>query len=205
MTAEEDDPEQESRVRNLEWRREVAPDLFLTPARSLVTSDPEKEQLLAVIEQAFSGVRLEDGVSANMAEYHDSGGTKSRYLELARSDERDDWRKVGDTTLEQCSVTLCFTDLKGFRFYVPAYMQYAVRNHDLSDSPIVNATIYALSPDHHLFKRVPFEQWFTCEQIRAITMFLEYCVAHSDTLDGVVARKNLERIRQRIGPTEVSG
>ncbi len=165
-----------------------------------VANDPEKEQLLAIIERAFSGVRLEDGVSANMAEYYDCPGARgaSHYLELARSDERDDWRRVGDTTLERCQASLSFTDLKGFRFYAPAYMEYAVRNHDVSGSIIVDDIIYALSPERDLFKEVPFEQWFTSEQTTAIMMFLEYCVAHGGTLDGVAARKNLERIRERI-------
>jgi hypothetical protein len=170
-------------------------------------SDPQKERLLAAIEQAFGGVRLEDGVSINMAEYHDSGGSVPRYLELAQSDEREDWRKLTDTLLEKHDVTLSFADFKGFRFHLPAYMHYAVRNHEWSNYPIVGFVVFELSPDHPAFANVPFEQCFNREQIAVIIQFLEYCIVHEDSLNGATAAVNLNKIRERLdkGVDKVSG
>ena len=59
-----------------------------------------EDDLIAEIESAFANVRLEDGISLNMTEYNDSGGSTSKYLDRARHDERDDWRRIGDATLK---------------------------------------------------------------------------------------------------------
>lgn len=159
---------------------------------------PDKAQLLVAIEQAFKDVRLEDGTSLNMTEYNDSGGSCRRYLERAKFDERDDWSRIDDATLEQFKVTFCFTDLKGFRFYMPAYMSYAVRNHEVSDSIIIDFTIYAIDPDHYLFAETPFEEWFTRAQLEAMKMFLEYAVAQEETMDSDHARENLAKLMDHL-------
>ena len=69
-----------------------------------------------------------------MTEYNDSGGYMTGFMEKAKHDERDDWASIPDETLEQFTVTFSFTDLKGFRFYIPAYMDWTVRNHRISHS-----------------------------------------------------------------------
>jgi hypothetical protein len=156
---------------------------------------PSEQELVAIIRRAFAGVRLDDGVSLNMTEYKDSGGCAPEFEKKAQYDERDDWTAIPDKILEHFTVTFSFTDLKGFRFYIPAYMIWAIRNHRESRSIIANYTIYAIDPSHYLFETIPFWQWFTAEQIDAMTKFLEYAVQDGDTLDDRVARENLAKIR----------
>ena len=156
----------------------------------------EEQRLIETIRHAFAGVTLDDGTSLNMTEYNDSGGCRPDFIEKAKGDERKDWTAIPDSTLEQFTVTFSFTDLKGFRFYVPAYMIWAIRNHKTSDSIIADFTIYAIRPDHYLFQSVPFWKWFTNEQVCAMVQFLEYAVRNDDWLDGTVARENLEKIRK---------
>lgn len=150
--------------------------------------------LIALIEEAFSGVRLEDGTSLNMTEYHDSGGLAPEYAEKVKFDERDDWHKIDDKTLEKFTVTFSFTDLKGFRFYIPAYMIWTIRNHRTSDCIIGDFTIYALNTDHYLFEDVPFTTWFTTQQVSAMVAFLKYCTEQSDSCDVRVATENLAKM-----------
>jgi len=158
---------------------------------------PNEEALVAQIEAAFENVQLEDSVSLHLAEFHDSGGSKPRLAILAETDERLDWHRVITPALESFQVTFSFTDLKGFRFYIPAYMIWTVRNHRTSSSIISDFTIYAIDPDHHLFEDTPFVRWFTPSQIAAMDAFLEHCVANSDSVDGDIALENLRKIRSR--------
>lgn len=154
-----------------------------------------EQALLDQIHRAFAGVTLDDGTSLNMTEFNDSGGCRPDFKEKATQDERDDWAAIPDATLEQFTVTFSFTDLKGFRFYIPAYMSWAIRNHLTSTSIIADQAIYAIDPAHYLFEAIPFWQWFTREQIDAMTAFLEYAAQNDDSLDGTVAKENLSKIR----------
>ena len=161
-------------------------------------TNTRKNELIAMIEEAFSDVRLEDGISLSMTEYHDSGGSVSEYAERAKFDERDNWHNISGETLQDFIVTFSFTDLKGFRFYVPAYMIWTIRNHRTSDSIICDFTIYAIDPDHYLFCDVEFTTWFTKKQVYAMIEFLEYCTKNGDTLDSNVAEKNLRKIKSHL-------
>jgi hypothetical protein len=134
-----------------------------------------------------------------MTEYNDSGGYMTGFMEKAKHDERDDWASIPDETLEQFTATFSFTDLKGFRFHIPAYMDWTVRNHRISHSIIADNTIYAIDPSHYLFESTAFREWFTHEQINAMISFLEYAIANDDSLDGKVARHNLAKVRQTEG------
>jgi hypothetical protein len=157
---------------------------------------PSEENLVATIRRAFARVTLDDGVSLNMTEYNDASGCMPEFEKKAKYDERDDWAAIPDRTLEQFTVTFSFTDLKGFRFYIPAYIIWTVRHHRESESIIADYTIYAIDPSHYLFETIPFWQWFTAEQIDAMTRFLEYAVENDGSLDGKVARENLAKIKE---------
>lgn len=155
-----------------------------------------ERELIEQIHRAFSGVRLDDGISLNMTEYNDSGGCMPEFKEKAKEDEREDWTSISDETLEQFTVTFSFTDLKGFRFYIPAYMDWTVRNHRTSHSIIADHTIYAIDPSHYLFEVIPFWEWFTHDQVEALIGFLEFAAQDEVGLDRHVAKENLEKIRK---------
>ena len=150
--------------------------------------------MIKQIKTAFDGVRLEDGESLNMTEYFDSGGTVEAFREKAKFDERLDWAAIPDETLEHFTVTFPFTDLKGYRFYIPAYMIYNVRNHETSNSIITEFTIYALNIDCHQFKDSPFVEFFTNAQLEAICSFLEWESRNEGGLGD--ATTNLRKIRE---------
>jgi len=160
------------------------------------TMTTEEQELIDKIRAAFAGVTLEDGVSLNMTEYNDSGGCMPEYKEMALSDERVDWQAIPDKTLEQFTVTFSFTDLKGFRFYMPAYMIWTIRRHSTSDSIIGDFTIYAIDTSHYLFRTIPFVQWFTADQVDAMVAFLQYAVRSDGSLDDLVASENLTKIQE---------
>lgn len=152
--------------------------------------DTVESELIDQIHRAFSGVKLEDGVSLNMTEYFDSGGLMPQYELDAKGDEREEWAAIPDETLEQFTVTFSFTDLKGYRFYIPAYMSWFIRNHRTSNSILVEKPIYAIDPTSYQFDKIPFLDWFTGDQIAVMKKFLEYAAADDDEW----ARENLAKI-----------
>ena len=153
-------------------------------------------KLIKQIEEAFKGVQLEDGISLNMTEFYDSYEQETKFLELAKNDERRSWESIDDETLEEFTGTFAFTDLKGFRFYLPAYMIYTLKNYKTSDSIITDFTIYALQHDHYIFKKTSMRDFFTKEQFECILKFLEFSVEEDDHLDGNLAKTNLIGLKQ---------
>lgn len=151
--------------------------------------------LINEINLAFSDVVLGNGISLNMTEYYDSGGSMDKFKISSICDERNDWKKITDSTLEKFTVTFSFTDWAGFRFYIPAYMVYAIKNHLTSNSNILFHTVYSLRPDLYIFNDMGFLNVFNPRQINCIKLFLVFCVDNSDSLDGDIAVKNLEAIK----------
>lgn len=154
--------------------------------------------LIQQIRDAFQDVRLEDGISLNMTEYHDSYGCATHFLETAKDDERMDWQAIPDETLESFTVTFCFTDLKGFRFYLPAYMIWTIRNHKKSNCIIGDFTIYAIDPNYHQFQATPFLDFFSEQQVEAMVAFLRFCTDTGGYTDEQVAANNLRLIESLI-------
>ena len=153
------------------------------------------QQLIEQIRLAFKGVKLNDGISLNMAEYYDSGESEKKFIELSKSDEREDWSKIDDKILEKFQVTFSFTDACGFKFYTPAYMIWAINNFKTSHSIIADFTIYAMDPDHYIIKEIGFNKLFNDEQICAIIKFLEFVIFNRAYFDWEKATVNLEKIK----------
>ena len=153
-----------------------------------------EQALLEQITSAFEGTVLGDGISLNMTEFYDSGGSARKSAERAKLDERFDWKSIPDSVLERHQVTFSFTDLEGYRFYLPAYMCWTIRNFRTSNSIIGDHTIYACDPKSHQFNTTSFTNWFTPAQLSAIKQFLQFCVEIGDELNGGDAARNLKLV-----------
>jgi len=155
----------------------------------------EESILIKEIESAFSDVHLEEGISLNMAEYYDTGGNCKK---KSKNDERYHWKKIEDKTLEQFTVTFSFTDLKGFRFYLPVYMIYALRNYKTSDSMIIDHIIYAIDVTHFLFNKISMKNYFEEKQLACMISFLEFCSTRDDFFDAEIAKINLRTLKYHM-------
>ncbi len=83
-------------------------------------------ELLRMIEDAFRGVKLGDGVSLHQTIVIDHYGHNCEEAERqAKADERHDWRKLIDDP-ELLNVRgiggMSFYDARGLRFHLPAYI-----------------------------------------------------------------------------------
>ncbi len=99
-----------------------------------------KQQLLRVIEGAFQGVELHDGVSLHETVVLDEWGSAEKRQDARLFDEKSDWRKlVRDPELLRTTGVggICFFDAAGMRFHLPAYLSLAVRDYQEGDNPQV--------------------------------------------------------------------
>ena len=99
-----------------------------------------------LIQRAFYGVKLDDGVSLHKTIYLDNYGlVKREVMVQIEQDEKFDWANlVDDPELYRVTGTggPSFFDDKGLRFHLPAYMMLAQQqpNYDVIDSIIFNLT-----------------------------------------------------------------
>lgn len=156
---------------------------------------PVEKKLIDRIFRAFEGVTLEDGISLNMTEYLDGYESEPEYLRKAEFDERDDWTAIPGETLEMFTGTFSFTDLKGFRFYLPAYMSASLRDFTLD---ISDHTLFSLDPEHFTFERIGLINVFTDEQLKCITEFLKYAAENVLGSFGECAGENLKKIQKSL-------
>lgn len=133
--------------------------------------------LINHIEQAFSHVRLDDGVSLCYAQYIDSH--RFDYFSLVRSwfDEKDDWRRISNKNIVSNSTYFTFCDSKGFRFHLPAYMTWCLKNVDRDPgSAVFDITVESLCAE--TITRLYGEdvcRILDCHQLNSVRMFLEFC------------------------------
>lgn len=157
-------------------------------------SDALRDQVIDEILRAFADVAREDGVTLHEAAVIDDYGSADERTAARRLDTDRRWQDVPDRLIEEYSDTLSFVDVKGFRFYLPAYMVWTVRH--LEDTGAVSAmhTILSLG----LIGDAGLRGWqlerlgsFDEAQSRAICGFLRFMAGRESFEDGA-ARQALD-------------
>jgi hypothetical protein len=129
-------------------------------------------RLIAEIEAAFNGVSREEGVTLHETYVIDSGGNERWRAKARRKDTEMRWLDVPDEEIEKASAALCFLDAKGFRYYIPAYMVWTLRNYRTTSSLSADNTIYAFS--HKTVDNDGRFELLDAAQRRAICRFLRH-------------------------------
>jgi hypothetical protein len=115
--------------------------------------DRIRPQLLREIEFAFDGVELGTGISLNQARAMDDYESEDR-IRLAREwDTELRWQDIPDDKVDRLSDTLAFMDSEGFRFYIPRFMTFALRN-ERSSSHAVETTVYWTARENRIEKHM---------------------------------------------------
>lgn len=168
--------------------------------------EPRKQALIDEITAAFDGVSREGGVSLHEAQvifdclplengissFHEVAETASAEERAAArlKDTETRWQDVPDEDIAYGDSCLHFLDPIGFRYYIPAYIIWFLRNIDNDDpespaltSDTFNALPYALHPqDWGGYEKFFLEKYrfFTPEQSKAIAHFLEFDAASTE-------------------------
>ena len=130
-----------------------------------------EQQLVEEIAAAFDGVGREGGVSLHEAEEIDCHGTSEERAAARKLDVDTRWQDVRDEWIEQFPSVPFFLDALGFRYYLPAYMIWALRNPD-SESAAGDAVVDNLLLENRLPELLPLltdrQKQVTCGWLRNV-------------------------------------
>jgi hypothetical protein len=85
-------------------------------------------ELIRRIREAFAGVVRGGGETIHQAHLEGIFGRDARWVAEGAKDPESDWVEVPDWKLEQGASTLTFFDVEGWRFYLPAFLCWSLRN-----------------------------------------------------------------------------
>lgn len=143
-----------------------------------------RDALIAEITAAFDGVEREDGITLHEAEALDDrlSDAEQRAARALDTDER--WQDVPDKDIAWCCSALSFLDAKGFRYYFPAFMIYALKHwDDPEDSGSILSSCF-----HHMIQDYPTsmrktepaviagKKGFANEHSKAVAAFLRFVI-----------------------------
>jgi Cysteine-rich CPCC len=125
--------------------------------------------LIAQITAAFDGIKREDGITLHEARALDDYADRQKARKL---DSESQWQDVPDELIEYFFDIFAFFDAKGFRYYIPAYMIWCLKNYKHSNSNTLDYTIFVLNNRGGYYH--PHFELFDIEQLQAIAAFLQF-------------------------------
>ena len=141
-----------------------------------------RDAVIRAIEAAFDGVSRHGGVSLHEADVIDNYGTPAEREDARALDTETRWQDVAAGDIRTYYWILPFLDPIGYRYYLPAYMSWSLRNHaGPRDATSAEFTVFSLVKSEA--KREEWEldrfKMFNVQQARAIRRFLEYMAEHA--------------------------
>ena len=154
-----------------------------------------RDAVIRQIEIAFDGVDRKFGVSLHEACVIDDYGSKWEQMKARMTDTEWRWQDVPEADIARYFWILSFLDPIGFRYYMPAYMLFTLKNYLHTDSMSTDATIYSLGLSDS-FREHTMERFnlFTRPQSEATYAFPRFMANYScGRADDDAARKALEQ------------
>lgn len=129
------------------------------------------QDLCRVIEAAFDGVTLGDGVGLQEGQAIDDYLDASARAACRAKDEKEDWRWIATRALNLCHSSLSFFDAEGMRFHLPAFLLADLRGEfDMG-------MVFCLT--HRLHDQTKFSL-LSPEQRGAVRAYLLHIATHQD-------------------------
>lgn len=143
--------------------------------------DPKIAAVIAEITAAFDGVSREDGITLHEAQAIDDYGSDAERAAAHTLDTETRWQDIPDEDIQCGYVVLSYLDPKGFRYYIPAYMVWVLRN-------LENNECESMTPDSVESSFVGYKSreqkarfaLFTRQQSKAIAHFLKCWANHTE-------------------------
>lgn len=157
--------------------------------------------LVHYIEHAFRGVALGAGMTIYEAAYHADYGFSPTELELAKTAERIDWRRVPVDDLFSRDDAILFLDPLGRRFYSPAIMR-ALLTEGPRDGMMCEAFFFKLDQCVHQKKvrDISFADLYDSSQRAAFVRFCKYAAHNAPREFGTHEPLRLLKGIRRLGP-----
>jgi hypothetical protein len=133
------------------------------------------ESALELVERAFADVERPSNEELLHPQCSDDGDIEDFY-------EISDWRDLTDADVISGYASLAFFSAAGFRYFIPAYFRYVLRNPD-SPEAVVDSTIWSFYPPMYKADIQDFvaSKYATldADQRAAVTAFLEAMEPHN--------------------------
>lgn len=97
------------------------------------------DEAVAGLEAAFAGVPRPSNSELLHPQCYDDNDIADLYA-------YQDWRSVPDDVIENDYAALSFLSAAGYRFFIPAYLRFALR-HPTSGTAVVDSTIWSFIPE----------------------------------------------------------
>lgn len=156
--------------------------------------------LIEAIKSAFAQVGPGE-ITLHEAEVIDSHANMEERSQARRLDYEASWWEVPDEAIEACPNALPHLDPEGWRFYIPAYMTWALRHFRDSNSIITDYTIFSFNfhPDGDLveYKLARFRN-LSEPQVQVVCSFLRFMAQNGDLADETVAKNALDNYWGRL-------
>lgn len=101
-------------------------------------------RLIAEVKAAFDGVAREDGITLHEAKAIDDWKSPDELHDARRLDTEQRWQDVAGEDLLECESALSFFDAKGFRYYLPAFMLFGLKDWENDSSGILHSCEFHL-------------------------------------------------------------
>jgi hypothetical protein len=164
----------------------------------MTPTNMDAKQVLGLIEAAFP-LRPLPEMSLHQAHLADDSMTRKisdkEWQAAATIDADRTWQDYSDQELLSCDAALAHFDETSFVYYIPAFLDFAVRHCDETlTSPVgsfVGSAVFSVT------HRTPYSlgrfKRLSIDQRNAVIAFLEFVVAHGQHGDETDAQKALSR------------
>ncbi|MDF1742245.1 MAG: hypothetical protein P1V19_01030 [Gimesia sp.] len=158
--------------------------------------DEERVAIIEEIVDAFHGVTCGE-ITLHEADVYDDDGSDED-AEKARSlDTENQWEDIPGEWIENCGGALSFYDPQSWRYYIPAYMIWALKYFQTSDSITADWTIYTFNYEENdpESKKFNMERFHLLDQKQsaAVCLFLRYMSQDNLRVDGRVAAEAIQK------------
>ena len=145
------------------------------PGWETIDTLAEKTRLLLIekITAAFDGVSRQDGISLHAAQALDDYSSLEEAKKIGREMDRDtQWQDVPNKWLMQFQDIFPYLDPKGFRYYIPAYMVWSLKEPKASDSNSLSSLMWAIENNNKHFQ--PHLEILNQEQLQVVSDYIEF-------------------------------
>jgi hypothetical protein len=158
---------------------------------------------IALIDAAFASVPRPETSLRQFRLTDQKGMTQEisdqEWAEAGRHRRNRKWQDIPDDELAECGVLLAHMGPEEIRYYLPAYMRYALKNQHLPiwEDDTMGSVIFSVDPRTNEPRAMQYKldqlSLLDKNQCRAIVAFLEFAANDAQDIHRPDARKALER------------
>lgn len=138
-----------------------------------ILAEKTRLPLIEKIIAAFNGVSRQDGISLHAARALDDWSSLEEAKKIGWEMDLDrNWQEVPDEWLMKFHDIFAFLDPKGFRYYIPAYMVWSLKEPKASSSNSLSSLMWAIENKSRHFQA--HLELLNQEQLQVVSDYIEF-------------------------------